>query len=104
MKQLYLLRHAKSNWDDPDIDDFDRTLNKRGRRAAKAMATYFREAGLAPSMVLCSPAKRTRETLKYLQPSLGAAPILFDRRIYEASYQTLLHCLADLPAEAESVL
>jgi phosphohistidine phosphatase len=104
MKQLYLLRHAKSSWDDPDIDDFDRTLNKRGRRAAKAMAGYFREAGLAPSVVLCSPAKRTRETLKYLQPSLGGAPVLFDRRIYEASYQTLLQCLADLPADAESVL
>lgn len=104
MKQLYLLRHAKSSWDDPDIDDFDRTLNKRGRRAAKAMAAYFREAGLAPSAVLCSPAKRTRETLKYLQPALGEAPVQFDRRIYEASYQTLLHCLADLPSEAESAL
>jgi len=104
MKLLYLLRHAKSSWDDADIGDFDRVLNKRGRKAAKAMAIYFREAGIQPAAVLCSPAKRTRETLKYLQPSLGEAPVQFDRRIYEASYQTLLHCLADLPAETESAL
>ena len=104
MKLLYLLRHAKSSWDDPDIDDFDRVLNKRGRKAAKTMAVYFREAGIQPATVLCSPSKRTRETLKYLAPSLGEAPVQFDRRIYEASYQTLLLCLADLPAETESAL
>jgi len=104
MKQLFLLRHAKSSWDDPDMDDFDRPLNKRGRKAAKAMAAYLREAEIQPQSVLCSPAKRTRDTLKYLQPALGDAPIQFDRRIYEASYQTLLHCLADVPAETESVL
>lgn len=104
MKLLYLLRHAKSSWDDPDLDDFDRPLNKRGRKAAKAMAAYFREAGIAPQAVLCSPAKRTRETLKHLMPVLGQAPVHIDRRIYEASYQTLLLCLADLPAEADSVL
>ena len=104
MKQLYLLRHAKSSWDDPDLDDFDRPLNKRGRKSAKAMAAYFRDAGIAPQTVLCSPAKRTRETLKHLTPVLGEVPVQFDRRIYEASYQTLLLCLADLSSEANSVL
>jgi len=104
MKLLYLLRHAKSSWDDPDLDDFDRPLNKRGRKAAKAMALYFRHAGILPQAVLCSPAKRTRETLKHLMPVLGQVPVQFDRRIYEASYQTLLLCLADLPSEAGSVL
>jgi phosphohistidine phosphatase len=104
MKLLYLLRHAKSSWDDPDIDDFDRPLNKRGRKSAKAMAAYFREAGIAPATVLCSSSKRTRETLKYLAPALSDAPVLFDRRVYEASYQTLLICLADLPADVDSVL
>jgi len=104
MKLLYLLRHAKSSWDDPDIDDFDRPLNKRGRKAAKVMAAHFREAGLHPEAVLCSPSKRTRETLKHLTPVLGDVPVQFDRRIYEASYQTLLLCLADLPSEANSAL
>lgn len=104
MKQLYLLRHAKSSWDDPDMDDFDRPLNKRGRKAAKAMAIYFREAEIQPQLVLCSTSKRTRDTLKYLQPALGEAPVELERRIYEASYQTLLECLAEVPAETESVL
>lgn len=104
MKLLYLLRHAKSSWDDPDLDDFERPLNKRGRKSAKAMAAFFGETGLAPDRILCSPAKRTRETLKHLMPVLGSAPAQFDRRIYEASYQTLLLCLADLPAEVNSAL
>jgi len=104
MKLLYLLRHAKSSWDEPDIDDFDRPLNKRGRKAAKMMAHYFRDAKLKPGLVLCSPAKRTRETFKHLMPVLDDAPAQFDRRLYEASYQTLLLCLADLPADLESVL
>jgi phosphohistidine phosphatase len=104
MKLLYLLRHAKSSWDDPDLDDFDRPLNKRGRKSAKAMAAHFRAAGVAPDIVLCSPAKRTRETLKHLAPALDHVPVRLDRRIYEASYQTLLLCLADLPSEVESVL
>ena len=104
MKLLYLLRHAKSSWDDPDLDDFDRPLNKRGRKSAKAMAAFFRDSAIAPETILCSPAKRTRETLKYLAPALGQAPVQLDRRIYEASYQTLLLCLADLPSDVKSAL
>ncbi len=104
MKLLYLLRHAKSSWDDPDIDDFDRPLNKRGRKAAKTMAAFFQEAKLTPEMVLCSPSKRTRETFKHMTAALGDAPVEFDRRVYEASYQTLLMCLADVPSEIGSVL
>jgi phosphohistidine phosphatase len=104
MKLLYLLRHAKSSWEDPDLDDFDRPLNKRGRKSAKAMAAFFRESGITPETILCSPAKRTRETLKNLTPALGQTPVQFDRRIYEASYQTLLLCLADLPPAVNSAL
>jgi len=104
MKLLYLLRHAKSSWDGPDLADFDRPLNKRGRKAAKLMAEYFRDNGIAPAAVVCSPAKRTKETLKHLLPVLGGVEVVYDRRVYEASYQTLLQCLADLPAEISSAL
>lgn len=104
MKLLYLLRHAKSSWDEPDIADFDRPLNKRGRKAAKVMAQYFKANGIAPQAIICSPAKRTRETLKQLLPALGDAQVSFDHRVYEASYQTLLLCLADLPPELPSAL
>jgi len=104
MKLLYLLRHAKSSWDGPDMADFDRPLTKRGRKSAKLMAQYFKEQGIKPAAILCSPAKRTQETLKYLVPILCDVEATLDRRIYEASYQTLLLCLADLPAELPSVL
>src|SRR5262249_42176276 len=48
MKSLYLLRHAKSSWKDPGLDDHDRPLNKRGRQAAKLMATYLRRSEITP--------------------------------------------------------
>ena len=104
MKLLYLLRHAKSSWDEAGITDFDRPVTKRGRKAAKLMAKHFREAGIRPEVVLCSPAKRSRETLKLLAPALGDAPVTLDRRLYEASYQTLLACIGDIPAAVSSVL
>ena len=105
MKLLYLLRHAKSSWDDPDLDDFDRPLNKRGRKAAKTpWPPISRKPAFAPDRWCCArPAKRTRETLETYDggDSRRYRPCEYDRRIYEASYQTLLHCAwAIVPAEA----
>jgi len=59
---LLLLRHAKSKWGDPDLDDADRPLAKRGREAAEVMGKFIAANGLAPDLVLCSPAKRARAT------------------------------------------
>jgi phosphohistidine phosphatase len=104
MKLLYLLRHAKSSWDDPTRNDFDRPLNRRGQKTAKRMAEHFRRAGLQPAAVLCSPSLRTRQTLEPLMPVLGAASVTFEPRIYEGTRQTLLDCLADVPDDVASVL
>src|SRR5579863_2056432 len=68
MHQLLLLRHAKSSWDDPKLSDRDRPLNKRGQRSAAAMRKAMEELGLAPDLILVSPARRTRETLAALEP------------------------------------
>jgi phosphohistidine phosphatase len=68
MRQLLLLRHAKSTWDDATMPDRDRPLNARGRRAAIAMRHAMRELGLAPDVVLVSTARRTMETLDALEP------------------------------------
>jgi phosphohistidine phosphatase len=68
MHQLLLLRHAKSSWDDASLPDRERSLNKRGRRAAAAMREAMRALGLAPDVILVSPARRTRETLEALEP------------------------------------
>ncbi|WP_417685937.1 SixA phosphatase family protein [Roseibium sp.] len=68
MLRLLLLRHAKSDWADAELRDFDRPLNSRGRSAARAMATFLAEAKLKPNLILCSTARRTRETLSRLLP------------------------------------
>lgn len=68
MRQLLLLRHAKSSWDDPKLSDHARPLNVCGRQAASAMARAMRELGLAPDLVLVSSARRTLQTLEALEP------------------------------------
>jgi phosphohistidine phosphatase len=68
MRQLLLLRHAKSSWDDASMSDRDRPLNARGRRSAGVMRQAMRDLGLAPDVVLVSTARRTMETLEALEP------------------------------------
>ena len=68
MRQLLLLRHAKSSWDDPSLPDFDRPLAPRGRAAARAMRVAIQGLGLVPDQVLVSTARRTMETLEALEP------------------------------------
>ena len=68
MRQLLLLRHAKSSWDDPTQPDHARPLNPSGRHAAAAMRTAIRELGLTPDVVLVSSARRTLQTLEALAP------------------------------------
>lgn len=62
MKKLILMRHAKSGWDDPTLDDHDRPLNQRGRLAATLMGAYLTDAGLTPDGAVVSSAARTQET------------------------------------------
>jgi phosphohistidine phosphatase len=68
MRQLLLLRHAKSSWDDASMPDRDRPLNARGRRSAAVMRLAMRDLGLTPDVVLVSTARRTMETLEALEP------------------------------------
>ena len=84
--QLYLLRHAKSSWDNPHQGDFDRPLNSRGKKAAPFMGQVMKERNICPDKILCSPAKRTRETLSLLlEASQLDCPVDYVDGIYEAS-------------------
>jgi len=90
MKTLYLLRHAKSSWDDHSLPDFERPLNERGRRAAPFIGQLMRDRGLLPDVVFCSPARRAVETAKLVIEASGHDRELnYDERIYEASPQRL---------------
>ena len=91
MKTLTLLRHAKSGWDAPVARDFDRTLNARGRKAARAMGREMRRLGLGFDLILASPAARVTETLNELAQGYGgAAETRFDETLYLAPVETLL--------------
>lgn len=104
MRQLILLRHAKSSWDDPGLPDHARPLNARGRRAAAVMAAVMRDLGLAPDLVLVSSARRTLQTLEALAP-LPDSPIVEPMDdLYLATWQRMLDTLRGLPETVRSVL
>ncbi len=105
MRRLYLLRHAKSSWDDPALADRDRPLSPRGRRAAKAIADHLGQEGLSPALVLCSSALRTRLTLAAILPSLdGDSEIRVEGALYGAGAAGLLERLRAVPEQVPSVL
>jgi len=105
MKRLTVLRHAKSSWEDPELRDFDRPLNDRGRKAARRIGREFRQRHFRFDLVLASAAVRVRETLAGLQEEFdSAAPVHFEERLYLASEATLLSRLRDLPDTVRSLL
>jgi phosphohistidine phosphatase len=105
MKRLTILRHAKSSWDVPGLDDAERPLNQRGRMAAKRVGEELRRKGIAFEIVLASPAVRVRETLERLQLGFGALPApQFDPDLYGADPGTLLGALRAVDDAVRSVL
>jgi len=104
VRTLYLLRHAKSSWDDPALPDDQRPLAPRGRRDGKRIAEHLRREEIEPELVLCSSAARTRETLELLRPALGGATILVEDELYGASSDQLLARIRLVPDEVTSVL
>lgn len=90
MRQLMLLRHAKSSWEDPLGDDFDRPLNERGRADAAAMGDWIRHEELEPDTVLCSAAARTVETWERLTLEVEAQ---FSPGLYHAGPDRMLGAL-----------
>lgn len=109
MLRLWLLRHAKSAWDDPDLDDFARPLSPRGKKACRRLARHMAERGIRPDLVLCSPATRTRQTWERLEKRLAngqAEPIKtrFDAKLYLAEPATLLALTRAVPAACREVL
>ena len=104
MRQLLLLRHAKSSWDEATLSDHARPLNARGKRAADAMAEQMRTLGLAPDVVLVSSSRRTLQTLEALQPMDDPPLVEVMDALYLAPSQGLLEALNKVPETARSVL
>lgn len=104
MNVLYVLRHAKSSWDDEGLADHDRPLAPRGRRATTRLASHIRRLRIRPDVVLCSSATRARETLEGILDALEASDVVVDRDLCGASADLLLVRLRRLGNDVRSVM
>ena len=101
MKTLGLLRHAKSDWDDVSLRDFDRGLNGRGRRGAALMGSHIREHGVAWDLLLASPAERVKLTLEAARLNV---PIEWQEHIYLADSDALVEVLRGVEGDPAAVM
>ena len=92
MKNLYLLRHAKSSWDDFALKDFDRPLSTRGIQDADLMGNFFKSKRKGLDLIVSSPSKRTKETLDHFF-NKTTQNIIFDETIYHSSEQNIYSVL-----------
>jgi phosphohistidine phosphatase len=105
MLTLSLLRHAKSSWKSPMLPDHDRPLNTRGRSDAPLMGKAMARHGLDPDLVLCSTARRTRDTLALVLPELRVEPkVIYEDNLYHCTPQEMLGLVQALPAHVSQVL
>jgi phosphohistidine phosphatase len=107
MKTLYLVRHAKSSWDDKSLDDFDRPLNKRGKKDAPFMGRKLRKLWDAePELIISSPAKRARKTAKIMAEEIRypKKKIQWEDALYEATETTLLKVIHEQHDDIKSLM
>ncbi|CAA0081432.1 Phosphohistidine phosphatase SixA [Zhongshania aliphaticivorans] len=107
MKTLYLLRHAKSDWDDDEISDADRPISKRGKKDCQLIANELQRSEHHFSHVYCSPARRAQDTLKRFQACANvfdSAEIVHESAIYTFEAEELQSWLKELPQSIERAL
>lgn len=106
MKTLLLVRHAKSSWEHPGVDDHDRPLNDRGLRDAPKMGRRLAERGVAPDVILSSTAVRARTTAELIAEELGfdAARIITDERLYAASADEVLQVIGEVDGDVSCAM
>jgi phosphohistidine phosphatase len=105
MKTLLLLRHGKSSWDDPELEDHDRPLKPRGRKFARRTGRWLRDSGLKIDRVLCSTAVRARETWEVVAEQLARIPpVDFRDDLYHCPLDRFAQVLHEAPAKSRSVM
>jgi phosphohistidine phosphatase len=106
MKILYLVRHAKSSWDDPQLIDFERPLNPRGEQDAPEMGHRLATANARPDMLVASPAKRAWSTAKIIGQSLGFAKedIVKETNLYLASVTDIIRIVQSTPPHVHKLM
>ena len=105
MKSLFLLRHAKSSWDNPQHSDFERPLSKRGISDAILLPKYIQKHSISFDLILSSPSERTQSTLDLVLSSLNPIPsTVFKESIYHASASALSQLIKEQDEEINNVL
>ena len=105
MLDLYLLRHAKSSWDDASQQDFERPLTDRGRAACALIAEVIKKKGIEFDLILVSTAVRTRQTIELVKERAKiSSEVRYDERIYEATVRQLLEVISEIENDRRSVL
>ena len=106
MKTVWILRHAKSDWADESLVDFDRPLNKRGKADAPRVGRWIAEQGPVPERIAASPARRARATAELVAKACGYPPgkIEWREEFYPGDPAACLRYLRDLPEETTHVL
>ncbi len=105
MKTLYLMRHAKAGWDDPQQRDYDRPLNPRGEAAAVLMGRFLRAQAIQVDLLLASPALRNAMTWERLESAWRSGiTAKFEQAIYMASVDTLLMLVQSAPRNAKTLM
>lgn len=103
LRELLLLRHAKSNWKDDTLADLERPLADKGKKSLCKIAHWLQEQALIPDLILISPAKRTRQTLKRLKLPKNI-PTEIHTELYMANLETFKKLLSGVPSQYERVL
>lgn len=106
MKTLFILRHAKSSWENAEhLSDFERPLNKRGLEAAPLMGEVMKKQQFQPEIILSSPARRARQTAEIIRKKAEIkGEIKYEERIYEASPARLLEVVSEQADKIESLM
>ncbi len=101
IRHLYVLRHAKSSWDDPELADHERPLAERGREAAQLLSEHLQREGIEPELVICSAARRAQETLERVDPTCERS---LEDALYGASAGDWIERLKRVPDGLRSVI
>jgi len=106
MKTIYLLRHAKSSWDNPKLDDFERPLNKRGHFDAPLMGNIMEKLNIFPDLIISSPAIRASMTSRFVADAINYPlnKIQYDENIYEAGQNQLLEIIYAVDDSVEKLM
>lgn len=105
MKTLLILRHAKSSWNNPDLSDYDRPLNRRGKRDAPRMGKFLRQQSLIPDLIISSTAKRAKKTAKLFAKAIGyKKKVSLENAFYHARPETYITILQDTNDDYQRVM